>query len=107
MEILLTYSGDTGWPRGYDEEEFQDIRMGAKEGEVRKYAGSPSDTMSHADGRQAWLYTKPKEQGRPYFLRVVRFDPRGVVIAKVSEYRRDGLPPQQAEDAAAKRARAK
>lgn len=80
--LPLIEEHDTQSAPGYREEVFRALAFGAAEADVARLLGPPLLTKQFSDGSTCWYYTRHGERSASYFVRVLEFDQRGVLIAR-------------------------
>lgn len=80
--LPLIEKHDTKYAPGYREEVFRTLEPGATESEVVLLLGRPLLTKQFSDGNTCWYYTRHGERFASYFVRILEFDRRGVLIAR-------------------------
>ena len=80
--LPLIEKHDTKYAPGYREEVFRALTLGDTEAEVARLLGRPLLTKQFSDGTTCWYYTRRGERFTSYFVRVLEFDQRGILIAR-------------------------
>jgi hypothetical protein len=73
---------DTEYAPGYREEVFSKVALGVTEAEVARLLGPPLQTKQFSDGTTCWYYTRHGERFASYFVRILKFDQQGILIAR-------------------------
>jgi len=80
--LPLIEKHDTKYAPGYREEVFRELELGATESEVARLLGQPLLTKKFPDGHTCWYYTRHGQRFASYFVRILEFDQRSVLVAR-------------------------
>jgi hypothetical protein len=80
--LPLIEKHDTEFAPRYREEVFRKIPLGIAEAEVTRLLGPPLQTKQFFDGTTCWYYTRHGERFASYFVRILEFDQKGILIAR-------------------------
>jgi hypothetical protein len=80
--LPLIEEHDTQYAPGYREEVFRTLAFGVTEADVARLLGPPLLAKRFSDGNTCWYYTRHGERSASYFVRVLEFDPRCVLVAR-------------------------
>jgi hypothetical protein len=82
----LDGGGDTIFSPGFSETAFQAIEIGMGQAAVLQSLGESIDSQKFDDGGEYWYYSKHGPRSKSYFIRIVVFDGRGSVVARLAQY---------------------
>jgi hypothetical protein len=82
----LDDGGDTQYSSAFDDEHFHAIPIGVPRRSVAEALGEPLIKAECGGPYSCWYFTKPGPKSKSYFLRIVVFDARGLVISKHESY---------------------
>src|SRR5215210_700468 len=80
--LPLVEKHDTQYAPSYREDVFRALALGISKAEVIRLLGPPLRAKQFPDGNVCWYYTRHGELFASYFVRVLEFDRRGVLIAR-------------------------
>jgi hypothetical protein len=77
---------DTEYAAGFKEEAFRSLEMGIRQDEVKRRLGEPVSTKSFPDGYTCWYYSRHGAKSKSYFVRLLEFDGKGLLVARRGEF---------------------
>lgn len=84
--LPLFETHDTEYAAGYKEEIFRSLEMGINQDEVKRRLGEPVSTRAFADGNACWYYSRHGRKSKNYFVRLLEFDGKGILLARRAEF---------------------
>jgi hypothetical protein len=87
-EVVLPLfdKNDTEYAPGFKEEVFRSVEMGFSQDEVKRRLGEPLSSKTFADGNTCWYYSRHGKKSKSYFLRLLEFDGKGILVARRAEF---------------------
>jgi len=77
---------DTEYAAGFKEDVFRSLKMGISQVDVKTRLGEPLSTKSFPDGNTCWYYSRHGTKSKSYFVRLLEFDAKGVLVARRAEF---------------------
>jgi outer membrane protein assembly factor BamE (lipoprotein component of BamABCDE complex) len=77
---------DTEYATAFKEEVFRALEMGLSQDDVKRRLGEPVSTKTFSDGDTCWYYSRHGKQSKSYFVRLLEFDGKGILVARRSAF---------------------
>lgn len=77
---------DTEYAAGFKEQVFRSLEMGIAQDEVKRRLGEPVSTKTFPDGDICWYYSRHGAKSKNYFVRLLEFDDKGLLVARRAEF---------------------
>lgn len=77
---------DTEYAAGFKEEIFRSLEMGITQDDVKRRLGEPVSMKTFPDGDTCWYYSRHGVTSKSYFVRLLEFDDKGLLVARRAEF---------------------